>query len=591
MKKSQLNNMITQFVQQRVITICKISFVAFVLLFSYQAYAATLSVSPGTGVYTAGQTFTARVVVNTSGKAINAADGTLKFNPNELSVVSVSKGTTFNLWTAEPAFSNSAGTVTFSGGTPTGYTGSAGTVINVTFRAKAAGSPKVTFSNGSVLAADGLGTNVLTSMSGGSYTIAAADVTPEPETIEYIAPANTPGTPQITSTTHPNDSSWYQTKDAELAWTLPGDVVAIRTLLDSNSGSIPTKVYDTPISSIRLSDLDEGVQYFHLQFKNAEGWGRVAHYRLAVDTAKPTKFEIALAEDADLSSPNQTLYFTTEDATSRVATFKVQLDGGEPFEYTDQTGSSTMLLSELSPGYHSLIIEAFDEAGNSIIGSFSFSVLAFDRPQFTEYPSEINEEVIPVIKGITRPNSRVDVTVIRLNSTAEDATRTYTMQSAEDGVFSFIPDGTFTLGVYELTAVATDQYGAQSEVSDPIRIVVQQPGYLKIGSLVVNILSVVIPLLALLALFFIGMWYLIFRLRSLRSSVSRETQEALSILNKEFTALHTEFEKQKELLIASRKTKKLTKAEEKLIETMNASLDKAQKRVAKEVGDVEDIVE
>ena len=87
------------------------------------AEAATLSVSPGTGVYTAGQTFTVRVVVNTAGANINAAEGTLSFKPEELSVVSVAKGSIFNLWTADPSFSNSAGTVTFSGGTPTGYTG------------------------------------------------------------------------------------------------------------------------------------------------------------------------------------------------------------------------------------------------------------------------------------------------------------------------------------------------------------------------------------------------------------------------------------------------------------------------------------
>ena len=143
------------------LNLSKIIFTAALCLFASSAWAASLSLSPATGVYTTGQTFTTRVIVNTNNASVNAADGTIKFSPNELSVVSVSKGSVFNLWTAEPSFSNSAGTISFSGGTPSGYKGGAGTVLNVTFRTKGAGTSKVNFTNGSVLAADGLGTNVL----------------------------------------------------------------------------------------------------------------------------------------------------------------------------------------------------------------------------------------------------------------------------------------------------------------------------------------------------------------------------------------------------------------------------------------------
>ena len=77
---------------------------AFFVFFGVQVHAAeaaTLSVSPGTGVYTSNSTFTVRVVVNSGGKPINAAEGTLTFNPSELSVVSASRSTSiFNLWVA-----------------------------------------------------------------------------------------------------------------------------------------------------------------------------------------------------------------------------------------------------------------------------------------------------------------------------------------------------------------------------------------------------------------------------------------------------------------------------------------------------------
>jgi hypothetical protein len=557
------------------------------------AYAASLSLSPATGVYTAGGTFTARVVVNTAGASINAADGTLSFNPKELTVIGITKGTIFSLWTAEPSYSNSNGSITFSGGSPSGYSGSGGTVLTVSFKANAAGSPKVSFTSGSVLAADGKGTNVLTSMNGGSFTVTAAASTPAPEVVEYVPPANTPGAPQIKSSTHPDSDAWYAAKNAALSWDLPAGVSAVRTLLDGNASAIPTKVYDEPITHIDLADLDEGVSYFHLQFKNADGWGKVAHYRLAVDSEKPDAFDISLPEGADLSNPIQTLRVAAHDATSAVRRFKVQIDGKDPIELSDETGSSTITLPALEPGYHTTVIEAFDEAGNSIIGSFSFTISSFDKPMFTEYPSQINEEVIPVIKGTTRPNAAVTVTLaeLGLGVSAESSVKKYELQSDGNGEFVFIPDGRLSEGVYELTAVATDQYGAKSGVSEPIRIAVEQPGYIRIGSFVVSVLSVVVPLFALLILFFLGLWFLFLRLRSLRRGVSREAHEALAILSSEFSALQEALSKQKEALEKARKTGKLTKAESTLFTEISAALDASRKRVSKEVSDVEDLVE
>jgi len=118
-------------------------------LFPTFSLASTLTLSPTTGVYTTGSTFTVRVVVNTNNASVNAADATLSFNPKELQVVSVSRASSiFSLWTTEPTFSNSAGTISFSGGSPSGYTGSAGTVMSVTFRTLGAGSPRVNITSG-----------------------------------------------------------------------------------------------------------------------------------------------------------------------------------------------------------------------------------------------------------------------------------------------------------------------------------------------------------------------------------------------------------------------------------------------------------
>lgn len=579
--------------QQNILLFLKAIILICCTFFAFTVSAASLSISPNTGVYSSGQSFTVRLTVNTSGAPINAADGTLSFNPKEISVVSVTKGSIFNLWTADPTFSNSAGTITFSGGSPTGYTGSAGTILSITFKAQNAGAPKISFSKGSVLAADGKGTNVLSAMNGGAYTISAIDTTPQPEKIiEYVAPANTPQAPTVISSTHADPTKWYTAKNAELSWRVGDDVIAVRTLLDTNASSIPTKVYDTPLTKLTLENLDEGVQYFHVQLKNADGWGKVTHFKLAIDSEKPTKFEPTLKEGSDLSNPIQTLSVKVEDATSNVRRFRIQVDGQEPYEYNDLKSSSTIQLEQLLPGHHTFIIEAFDEASNSIVGSLSFAILAFDKPSFTEYPQEINEQVIPLIKGITRPNSKVLVSITQLGIGSSQAftTKTTEVQSDGTGVFVFIPDGKLQLGVYELTARAIDQYGAQSEPSDAIRIAVQQPGYLKIGSMVVSFLSVLIPLLALSAVLGVGVWLLLLKFKLFRAKVRKETNEVEAMLISEFGVLRSSLAEEKKALAYSRKTKKLTKAESDLFEHMDKLLIQSEKNVKKEVVDVEELV-
>ena len=249
---------------------------------------------------------------------------------------------------------------------------------------------------------------------------------------------------------------------------------------------------------------------------------------------------------------------------------------------TRDTATGTLKLPSLGPGYHTVIIEAFDEAGNSIIGNYSFNIESFEKPVFTEYPNEINEQVIPVIKGKTRPNATVEITLTKVG--AEPAT--FKVISDGEGAFTFIPEGKFSTGVYEIKARATDQYGAQSLDSDTIRIAVQQSGFIRIGSMLVSFLSVIIPLIGLTGLAVLGSWYMVMYLRRFRKEIKKESTEALDILHREFTSLQSELRNQETLLQESRKTKKLTKTEAEMIEVFDRALQNSQRNVEKEIIDV-----
>jgi hypothetical protein len=554
-------------------------------------WAASLTFSPNTGVYTAGEVFTTRVVVNTAGTAINAAEATISFNPRELSVVNVQKGNTFTLWAVEPSYSNTAGTITFGGGSPQGYTGSAGTVLTITWRSKAAGTARITFANGSVLAADGRGTNVLQNMNGGSYTIATAAVQPEPETIQYVAPVNTPARPTILSETH-DANGWSQQTSATLNWSLPSDVVAVRTLLNSSPTAIPTNVYEPPIETISLDTLEEGEQYFHLQLRNPEGWGAVAHYRLAVDTVPPSAFSISRSDEYDVSSPVQLLTFAVTDATSPVRRYLVRHNDAEPYEYVDETGSSTLLITDLTPGPHEFVIEAFDAAGNSRIATYSLFIEAFAAPVWTEFPTEVRPSVVPVFFGETRPEASVLVTVTPVGRGAQGTVATeYRVQADSAGVFRVVPDGRLAEGVYEITALATDVAGAQSAASEPVRLAVTQPGYLSLGQWALNVMSLVVPLIALLILTILLVLYGVARIRRVGVVVRRETKDALAALEHQFTALRETLAADVASLAHTRKTNQLTKAEQELVDNLTERLDDAYATLKREIAEVDDIVE
>jgi hypothetical protein len=561
------------------------------------ADAATLKLNPSTGVYTVGKTFTVSVVLSTDGKSVNAADGQISFNPRELSVTGATRGSSiFNLWTEEPTFSNSAGTVSFGGGSPTGYTGASGNIISVTFKALGAGTPKVSFKSGSVLAADGMGTNVLTGMNGGTYTVAAATESPAPEQIiEYVAPANTPKAPTITSETHPDQTKWYKEKTAKLSWNAPSDVVALRTLLDTSAGTVPTIVYDAPFSKKTLDNLAEGVSYFHIQFKNKDGWGKVSHYKFAIDSKSPESFTITEATTTDVVTSGTILLFTYEDI-SPIDTYTIQIDGAEQIEFKDEKNTKRYTLPALSPGRHTIIVEAFDSAGNSTTATHSITVAAFEKPVFIEFPSRINTEVIPAIKGKTRPHAKVAIEVKRasdgmLIQTVEGSEDTdpYTIESDANGEFVYIPNSSFERGVYTITAVAKDEHGLISERSDEIRIVVETPGYVVFGTMMISVLSVVIPLCALVLLMVFGSWYLWHRLSRWKKRVHAETIEAENKLATEFSVIVSNLNSKVELLKKSRKGK-LTIAETELIMQIEADLRDAQVKIGKEIEDIEDVI-
>lgn len=378
--------------------------VLFVLVFSYifanVALAADVVLSPSTGTYSTGQTFTATIQVDPKGDSVNAVEAQLKYNPAVISVVSVSKaGSVFSLWTTEPAFSNSAGTITFGGGSPTPFSARSN-LLTVTFRAVAEGTGTVSFTSASALAADGLGTDVLDASPSANYTISAATVTPPPvETPTETTPPpqdNTPDdvtltfgdpprAPEVGSQAFLDPDQWYNITDGVFTWELPFDVSDMALEIATSSTNEPTTIIDPPIEEFSVNGeiLKDGIQYLSIQFKNQVGWGAITNRQIKIDTTAPEPFEIKVQAGTTPSS-FPLLVFDAKDETSGIAYYELTIAGREPVEVTPDEARLGYLLGELEDGTYTVKIIAYDMAGNSVESSTPVLITAGWLPSVDE---------------------------------------------------------------------------------------------------------------------------------------------------------------------------------------------------------------
>jgi hypothetical protein len=351
-------------------------------------FAADVILSPASGSYSTGQTFTVSVVADPKGDNINAVESELTFDKNVLSVVNVSKaGSAFSLWTTEPTFSNTAGTISFGGGSPTPFSNRS-TLMSVTFRTLSEGSGKVSFGATSALAADGRGTDVLGSATGGTYAVSAATTptTPEPET-ETDTPAedsnaaiafgDPPRAPEVGSQAFLDPELWYNKVDGVFTWEIPFDVSAIAVELATSSENDPSEVFDPPIDEfvVNSENLVDGVQYLSVQFENQVGWGGITNRKIQIDTTPPEPFDINVQAGTSASS-FPLLVFEANDVTSGIDHYMLAIADKEPFEVTPDEAKLGYLITELEDGTYTVKITAYDMAGNQTVSSVPVLITA-----------------------------------------------------------------------------------------------------------------------------------------------------------------------------------------------------------------------
>ncbi len=558
----------------------------FLLSFTDKVSAANLSFSPASSHVSVGNIISVTLVVGTGGDVINSADGTIQFPSDMLDVMSISKSPSiFSLWVEDPSFDNSAGTVTFDGGLPNpGYGGNTGQIISIVFRAKKTGTASIVFSDSAVRKNDGLGTNILTGSSGTTITIdsnATAQVAPPPVS------EGTPSAPIIASATHPEQSKWYNNSDVELQWKVPSDVTAVETLVGRNPASVPTVVYSPVIGSKKISQLEDGVWYFHVRFKNSNGWGETSHYKIQIDTVPPNPFKIAFPHGAESTDPRPVIHASATDDLSGIDNYEVKIDDGDFTKVSPQDMSSgTYSLLDQDPGVHNMLVKAVDLAGNETVQTAQFTVTPINQPQIQNYQSELQSGDLLKITGVSYPSASVEIVV--KDSFGNDVSQM--VNTLASGDFSMVWLKKLDIGPYTFTARAIDSNGAKSVFTSPSSFVVKQSAVSHVSSFVFGWLSIIVIIVLALGGITLLITYFVHKFIVMKKTIDKKMRVTESSVHKAFDLLRENVREQVKTLEGAKSKRQLTKEEEKVIKRLQENLTESEKYLEKEIQDIEETI-
>ena len=553
-----------------------------------KAASASLYLAPAAGTYVIGGIFSVSIKVNSGGgDGINAAEGVINYDTNLLDATQVSTGgSIFPFWTTQPAISG--GSIRFGGGLPPpAYTGTAGHIIQITFKAKKAGNALVRFASGAVLANDGKGTNVLASMGSASYVISPkvdapkqdigdkpAKQEPKPAEEEYNKPI-------IKSSTHPNEEVWYNNNNVKFSWELPVGVTGVSVGFDQEITTDPGFKSDGDFNNKEYKDIEDGVWYLHLKFKDSKKWGTIARYKVMIDTEAPLPFEITIPEVEIGEWP--VMRFSAKDERSGLKKYEILIGALDGEVYELDAEKTEFQLKDLNIGEHIAMIKAIDMAGNERVASKNFTIKPIPAPKILKYPIEIQPSGSLFFSGTAMPNSDVEIFIQKTGGIIVSGK----VKSDSNGNWFYVHEKSPENGRYIAWAKTTNHNNISSLDSDKISFLVTPPIFAVIGSFVINYFTVLVSLLFMI---FLIIALVIFIFGAIKRKLRKETIEIEQVLHDNLSAYAKDIDD--EFLRLSKYERKVgykqEKAKTKTI--LKKKIELAEKKILKEVRDVEDIV-
>ncbi len=458
--------------------------VAFLVLFLFvgSVEAASLYINPKTAAYDSGTHFTVSVMVSTN-QSMNGVDAVVQFPTEKLQVISISKQhSIFNLWVQEPSFDNLGpiGTVHMQAvKLNPGFVGSDGKILDIVFKVKEVGLAEITFANGSVLANDGKGTNIISSFGSAVYTLrsgsSASPHTPPDSPNRVQAPVITHYTlgrdgKDVHFNTSADEPKWSNSAYAKFAWDTPSDATGFSALLDDKPNTDPGATPKELQSEMVFPLLSEGKRYLHVRFFSEAGPGPITHYPVLIDFHAPKYFSIEFTTTEPnnfgiytTSNPKPFVDFFTIDDMSGIDRYEVNIGGQEWFLAENLKSKGFYRIPKMDPKTRQTItVRAFDVAGNFTDATAQIFIEPIASPVITYVPDRVvfpRQELI--IEGVATPYAKVDVIL------EKEEPETLSTRADDTGVWRIVHSDIRESGAYTVVARQSISNEAQSDFTSP----------------------------------------------------------------------------------------------------------------------------
>ncbi|MCX6754704.1 MAG: cohesin domain-containing protein [Candidatus Nomurabacteria bacterium] len=542
-------------------------------------HAASLSLLPSATSVSVNNIITVKISVNTEGTFINNVEAGILFPTDLLEVVSITKSSSiFSLWVEEPSFSNNAGKITFNGGVANpGFNGRGGSIASVVFKAKKKGTASILFADAAIRQNDGLGTDILTAKNSSVIQIGAPEVvlTPVPVVVDKIVDEIIPK-PIVTSSSHPKQDSWYSADSASFSWNIPTGVTSIQTLFNKTPNSTPIISYDSSVTQKTLSSISDGTFYFHLRYSNKANHSAIAHYKINIDTVSPLSFSPVLRED----NGKNYIKLNAVDSISGIDHYTLNMYDGHILNVKkSDLIDEEYLLPVLNEGNYSIVVTAYDKAGNHTESTVSLVAPVVSVPEISlNYKEIIKGEPVIIFGKSDYPNKHVEVT---LESDGKEIKK-YIQTINSDGTFLISTDNINTVGLIHIWAKNILSEKVTSDKSTLLSLSVKYTGLVKITRTLLSIIFIIILLIILLIIIYIG-WHKYF---GLKKKIHAELETTIEEIHKATLLLREELTSQLEMLEKIKIDRNLNKEEEKIfaeieknIETTNNFIEKKLKKL------------
>ena len=181
----------------------------------------------------------------------------------------------------------------------------------------------------------------------------------------------TNGSPTVTSSTHPSQSTWYSSTAPTLNWsgTWPSGVTGWSYELTTTADTVPDTTSEGAGTSKGYTGLAGGTHWFHLRAQTGSGtWTQASHFKLQIDGTAPPAPTVSSSthptQTTWYANANPSVAYPTTD-TAPVDGYSWVLDQAATTtpDTTAETTASTLNFTGLPDGVHWFHVRARNAAG------------------------------------------------------------------------------------------------------------------------------------------------------------------------------------------------------------------------------------